>query len=412
VPDYQEILANALSNLGTFYSKTGRPKLARAVLTEAIAIVKQLAEDHPLVPSYRHYGAIYRGNLGKQLIREGRTHEAETTLRETIEIIDRLAAAYPEVLSYTESQIHIHNNLAALYRQTRRNAEAETAWKEVMGFHRGLASKAPGMLDGYRLNDTCSPLANLYRETDRSKEAEQVWKEAVDLMTQGRIAAPASLILLEWLAIFQGNLAQQYQDQGKKELAIEAFKESSANWEKLLEKRKLATADPEALRYFVTNTAQAHARAQESAQAVVVIREHVALGRKRLPAASSDLGNFLAQVGMELLELRAFSDAEPILRECLEIRMKLAPDAWTTFNAKSILGGALLGQKKYADAASLLLAGYQGLKRLESTSPPAAKMRCSQALTRLVQLYEATGKKEEAAKWRKELEARKAADKP
>ena len=67
----------------------------------------------------------------------------------------------------------------------------------------------------------------------------------------------------------------------------------------------------------------------------------------------------------------------------------------------------LLGQKKYADAEPLLLAGYQGMKQREKTIPPQGSTRIPEALERLVQLYEATGKQDEAAKWRKELEARK-----
>jgi len=33
-----------------------------------------------------------------------------------------------------------------------------------------------------------------------------------------------------------------------------------------------------------------------------------------------------------------------VLRECVAIREKTQPDAWTTFNTQSMLGGALLGQ--------------------------------------------------------------------
>ena len=40
------------------------------------------------------------------------------------------------------------------------------------------------------------------------------------------------------------------------------------------------------------------------------------------------------------------------------------------------------------------------------------KIRLHEAVERLVQLYEATDKKDEAAKWRKELEARKNPDSP
>ena len=47
-----------------------------------------------------------------------------------------------------------------------------------------------------------------------------------------------------------------------------------------------------------------------------------------------------------MLQAKAFTDAEPLLRKCLAIREKTQPDLWTTFNTQSLLGGALLGQKK------------------------------------------------------------------
>jgi hypothetical protein len=43
------------------------------------------------------------------------------------------------------------------------------------------------------------------------------------------------------------------------------------------------------------------------------------------------------------------------------------------------------------------------MKEREKTIPPQGKPRLPEAAERLVQLYEATGKKDEAAKWRKEL---------
>ena len=87
------------------------------------------------------------------------------------------------------------------------------------------------------------------------------------------------------------------------------------------------------------------------------------------------------------------------------IREKTQPEGWLTFNTKSMLGGALLGQKKYADAEPLLLAGYEGMKKQEATVPPQGKIRMSEAVERLVQLYEATGKKDEAARWRQQRQA-------
>jgi hypothetical protein len=76
-----------------------------------------------------------------------------------------------------------------------------------------------------------------------------------------------------------------------------------------------------------------------------------------------------------------------------------------------MLGEALLGQKKYAEAEPLLLSGYDGLKQREKTIPPQAKVRLIEALQRLVKLYEAPDKPDEATKWREELKSRQPAEK-
>jgi hypothetical protein len=51
------------------------------------------------------------------------------------------------------------------------------------------------------------------------------------------------------------------------------------------------------------------------------------------------------------------------------------------------------------------------MKQREKTMPPQAMPRLAEALERLVQLYDATGNAAEADRYRKELAARKAAQK-
>ena len=58
----------------------------------------------------------------------------------------------------------------------------------------------------------------------------------------------------------------------------------------------------------------------------------------------------MAGLGFNLLRQHKYRDAEPLLRDCLQVRQAKQPDDWTTFNTQSLLGEALLGQKKYADA--------------------------------------------------------------
>jgi hypothetical protein len=79
------------------------------------------------------------------------------------------------------------------------------------------------------------------------------------------------------------------------------------------------------------------------------------------------------------------------------IREREIPDDWRTFNARRMLGGSLLGQKKYTEAEPLLLAGYEGMKQREVNIPLKRKVRLSEAPQRLVQLYQATQRPDQAA---------------
>jgi hypothetical protein len=106
-------------------------------------------------------------------------------------------------------------------------------------------------------------------------------------------------------------------------------------------------------------------------------------------------------------------EVEALLRadaEGLAIREKTEPDAWKTFNTRSLLGGALLGRKKLGEAEPLLLDGYRGMKEREASIPPPGATRIPEALERLVRLYEAKGNATEAAAWRHELEAARATE--
>ena len=72
---------------------------------------------------------------------------------------------------------------------------------------------------------------------------------------------------------------------------------------------------------------------------------------------------------------------------------------------ESLLGGALLGQKKYADAEPLLLPGYEGMKQRETTIPPHGQGPPDRSPGAAGAALRRLDKPDEAAKWRKELEA-------
>jgi hypothetical protein len=80
----------------------------------------------------------------------------------------------------------------------------------------------------------------------------------------------------------------------------------------------------------------------------------------------------------------------------------MQPEDWQTFDAKSLLGGVLLAQRNYAEAEPLLVQGYEGMKQRQARFPAEISPRLTEALERLVRLYDDWGKNEAAARWRKE----------
>ena len=196
------------------------------------------------------------------------------------------------------------------------------------------------------------------------------------------------------------NLAFSYSAAGKLDLALPLCEENLK-----LHRTKLGADHPQTL-ISMGNLAVVYDKFKKFDKTELLLTEQLASVKTKSSVDSPAYSSALAALGLNLLYQKKWTDAEPIIRECLAIREQTEPDEWRTFNAKSLLGGVLLGQKKYDEAEPLLLVGYEGLKLREAKIPPPPKDRLlREAVERLVQLYEATGKPDEADKWRKTLES-------
>ena len=194
------------------------------------------------------------------------------------------------------------------------------------------------------------------------------------------------------------NLAAGYRVAGKLDLALPLYQEAVAGMKKHRFQQLNAGG-------YVNDLIACHEQLNQLDHAETWRRKWLAVVKERTGVDSVPYAGELAALGLNLLRQKKWADAEGVLRESLALCEKKQPDAWNTFNTQSMLGGALLGQKKYADAEPLLAKGYEGMKQREKSIPPGGKVRLREALERLVQLYDALGKKDEAAKWRKELES-------
>jgi hypothetical protein len=108
-------------------------------------------------------------------------------------------------------------------------------------------------------------------------------------------------------------------------------------------------------------------------------------------------------LGSSYLLAKQPEKAERVLLASLTGREKIQPNAWTTFQTKSALGGALADLQRYDEAERLLLQGYEGMKQRDAKIPKTGKGRLAEAAERLVQLYEAWGKPEQAEQWRAKI---------
>lgn len=96
--------------------------------------------------------------------------------------------------------------------------------------------------------------------------------------------------------------------------------------------------------------------------------------------------------------------AEVNLREVLSWRNENAPDALAIYRTQSALGESLIGLKQYVEAERLLLSANEDLQRIADTiGPDLRRAFLKKARSRLVKLFEAWEKPEEAAKWRADI---------
>jgi len=96
-----------------------------------------------------------------------------------------------------------------------------------------------------------------------------------------------------------------------------------------------------------------------------------------------------------------YADAKAPLEESLAILKTKQFMPVRRHDVASLLGVSLAGQRKYAEAEPLLLNSYKALKEMEAKLKPAEKKLLADGLDRIIELYEAWGKADEAAQWKK-----------
>jgi eukaryotic-like serine/threonine-protein kinase len=366
-------------NLAGLYLQRRRFDLAEPLFQEVLAArIDRLGADHP---DTLHS----QSSLGWMYYLRGKLDLAEPHYKEVLAArVARLGADHPDT-------VKSKNLLAQLYGARGQYDRAEPLFREAV-------QAATARLRGdHPITLKCkNNLAGLYWRMRKLDRSVPLFEEVVRDST-ARLGADHPETLLSTF-----NLAVNYRDAGRLADAVARLDESLP--------RARAGLPPESwVRNFgVRKGAETYALAGRHDKAEPLLRELAGLARQQAGPQSPPYAERLAGLGLNLLRQKKYADAEPLLRECLAICTKHMPDDWLTFNTRSMLGAVLAGRKKYAEAEPLLVQGYEGMKQREAKIPTAWKICLTEALERLVGLYEAMGQKDKAAGWRKKLEEWKA----
>jgi eukaryotic-like serine/threonine-protein kinase len=412
-------LADSLNKLGVTLWRESKLTESENVQREALSIRRKLFGKDSA------QAAESLNNLALVVFSRGKPAEAEGMLRKVL-------ATRRKLLGNENADVAWTLFLLAMCEEDQgRFAEAETLLRETLAIRRNLyGQKHPDIAYGL------SYLGNVLGEEGKLTEAESTLREALtmqkELLPEHHPDLTESEQALAWILEEEGEFAEakgliresaaagtaSALNEAAWTLATSPYPEmrDGSNAVLFAEKAVAATSGTNAA--FLETLAAAHAESGDFDLAVTVQKEAIALLPDGSTNSDSVLRLSLYQSSIPyrdhgvlagnvygLLLAGRFAEAEPKARACLALRKKLIPDDWHTFNAQSMLGGSLLGQKKYTEAEPLLVSGYEGLKQREDTIPARYRqIRLREALDRLVQLYQATGQTAKAAEWKKKLD--------
>jgi tetratricopeptide (TPR) repeat protein len=192
-------------------------------------------------------------------------------------------------------------------------------------------------------------------------------------------------------------MALVHRDSGRADEAIRLLREALG-----VAQAKLGAENAQTLS-IRRDLALTHLAAGYPGEAVPILEDLVKLGRAKKGSEDIDTLANTNNLVRAYLDAGRWSEAEAQARECLEVRARKQPDNWLRFHTMSQLGAALAGQKKYAEAEPLLIGGYEGLEARQAKIPVPSRKTLPAAAARIVPFYEAWGKMDKAAEWRRKL---------
>ncbi len=359
-------LANVLNRLGTAISIQGRLEEASPLLRESLDMrIAVLGADHPDVQ-------LARVSLGRQLQTRGRLVEAESLL---VAAHDARRRVLGEQSPATASSL---NDLGMLASAREDWADAEQRYRTAVPIWRGAGIEDQALFAEALLGNILSRQRKL---------------ESADSLLRLVVAARISL-----------NGAQHWTvGDAQEKLAFVRLQQGDLTAADTLVANGLAIRravyGPRSVQVAVQLPSVANVREErgDTASGIPLLRESLALlAELQRPAADPTVVNTRRQLGLALCSTGATIEGEQLARAAVE---QLAPTvpAIVQHRARAGLGYCLQRLARHSDAEPLLLDAARGF---ESIAAPLGGLRLETVARWLEQLYEASGRTDEAAVWR------------
>ncbi len=306
-----------------------------------------------------------------------RFDEAEPMFRESLHMRRRLFGdEHEEVASSL-------NYLAACVNSQRRHSEAEELYRQSLGMRRRIWGERHEMVARTKNN-----LATCLMYQRRYDEAEQLLRDAVDIVRTARG--------LEHIDVAGGlsNLARCLVSMDRLEEAERLFREAlDIKRKRLREGHASVALTRRHLADLLNNMGQYDEAEQLCRAALKVQRQRFEPPHPRIISSTSLLANILCNQG-------DLAGADQVLRDLIELRRLEHPAGhWQVAAAESRLGACIARQGHYREAEPLLVESYRHI----NTELGADHQETLVALDRLVVLYEAWDKLDQAQQYRELL---------
>jgi non-specific serine/threonine protein kinase/serine/threonine-protein kinase len=366
-PEHDETIA-ALSSLATAHQHQRHLDQAIPLRQEALALSrKALGPSHP-----QTLNILF--NLGLAEADVGHFADAVKALEEYVD------TQKTQVPPTNPSLVRARHQLLTNYRKSGQNEKAIQFGRETVR----QCEANLGPTNHYTL-DAMIGLASAYRKKGDLTEYPQMLETLFE-----RLKAVNGPDNNDTLGI-EHYLAETYRARGRLEQAVALHQDCV--------QRAMARFKPDhALVLAVRGgLAESYLAAGRYAEAEHDLREMTSSSASH-PTIAADVSEML---GEALARLGKSAEAEPLLRDALAHHTSGGANS---HRVQFLLGLALLNLKQYDEAAKLLQSAHAGLTEHWSDGPsPVRRIPPREAAEQLVQLYEAWGKPDQAAEWRKRL---------